>query len=174
MKGVAASVSIPFERVLFAIGIRFVGETVAKKLAKHFKFIKALAEASLETLEGVDEIGIKIAQSVVAFFENPINVQRIERLQSFGVQLAVSAESLEGQTDLLAGNTYVVSGVFTQVSRKELKELIEKNGGKVSSSISAKTSFIVAGDKMGPSKLEKAAKLGVTMLSEQEFLDKLA
>ncbi|WP_010179507.1 NAD-dependent DNA ligase LigA [Aquimarina agarilytica] len=173
VKGVAASVTIPFERVLFAIGIRFVGETVAKKLAKHFKTIDALASASIETLEAVDEIGTKIAQSVVAYFNELVNIQQIEKLRSFGVQLALSAEDLEGQTDKLQGNTYVVSGVFTQVSRKELKELIEKNGGKVSSSISAKTSYVIAGDKMGPSKLAKAEKLGITILSEQEFLDLL-
>ena len=174
VNGVAASVAIPFERVLFAIGIRFVGETVAKKLAKHFKNIEALAQASLETLESVDEIGTKIAQSVVAYFREPANIQRIERLKQFGVQLEISAEELEGQTDKLAGNTYVVSGVFTQVSRNELKELIEKNGGKVSSSISSKTSYIVAGDKMGPSKLAKAEKLGIPILSEEEFLGSIA
>ena len=173
VNGVAASVSIPFERVLFAIGIRFVGETVAKKLAKHFKNIDAIKEASIETLEAVDEIGIKIAQSVVAFFEDPINRTRIEKLKAIGVQLALSAESLEGQTETFTGKTFVVSGVFTQVSRKELKALIEKHGGKASSSISAKTAYVVAGDKMGPSKLEKAEKLGVAILSEQEFLDML-
>ncbi len=173
VNGVAASVKIPFERVLFAIGIRFVGETVAKKLAKHFKNIDALANASIETLEGVDEIGTKIAESVVAYFSELATIQQIEKLRSFGVQLALSAEDLEGQTDKLSGNTYVVSGVFTQVSRKELKELIEKHGGKVSSSISSKTSFIIAGDKMGPSKLAKAEKLGVSILTEHDFLNSI-
>ena len=173
VNGVRASVHIPFERVLFAIGIRFVGETVAKKLAKHFKNIDAIENASLETLEAVDEIGIKIAQSVVDFFEEVVNKERIEKLKEVGVQLALSAESMEGQTDTFVGSTFVVSGVFTQVSRKELKELIEKHGGKVSSSISAKTAYVVAGDKMGPSKLEKAKKLGIAIVSEQEFLDKL-
>ena len=173
VNGVAASVKIPFERVLFAIGIRFVGETVAKKLAKQFKNIDALANASIETLEAVDEIGTKIAESVVAYFSELATIQQIEKLRSFGVQLALSAEDLEGQTDKLSGNTYVVSGVFTQVSRKELKELIEKHGGKVSSSISSKTSFIIAGDKMGPSKLAKAEKLGVSILTEHDFLNSI-
>ncbi len=173
VNGVKASSQIPFERVLFAIGIRFVGETVAKKLAKHFKNIDAIAKASLETLEAVDEIGIKIAESVVLFFQNPVNIQKIDRLKSFGIQLEMSAESQEGLTDKLTGNTYVISGVFHQISRKELKELIEKNGGKVSSSISSKTSFLIAGDAMGPSKLAKAEKLGITMLNEADFLKEL-
>ena len=173
VNGVKASSQIPFERVLFAIGIRFVGETVAKKLAKHFKNIDAIAKASLETLEAVDEIGIKIAESVVLFFQNPINIQKIDRLKSFGIQLEMSAESQEGLTDKLTGNTYVISGVFHQISRKELKDLIEKNGGKVSSSISSKTSFLIAGDAMGPSKLAKAEKLGITMLNEADFLKEL-
>lgn len=173
VNGVKASTQIPFERVLFAIGIRFVGETVAKKLAKHFKNIDAIAMASLETLEAVDEIGIKIAESVVAFFQNPSNILKIERLKQFGVQLEMSAESQVGVTDKLAGNTYVISGVFHEISRKELKELIEKNGGKVSSSISSKTSFLIAGDKMGPSKLAKAEKLEITMLNETEILKEI-
>jgi len=173
VNGVKASIQIPFERVLFAIGIRFVGETVAKKLAKHFKNIDAIAIASLETLEAVDEIGIKIAESVVSFFQNPSNILKIERLKQFGVQLEMSAESQIGVTDKLTGSTYVISGVFHEISRKELKELIEKNGGKVSSSISSKTSFLIAGDKMGPSKLAKAEKLGITMLTETDFLKEL-
>ncbi len=173
VNGVKASTQIPFERVLFAIGIRFVGETVAKKLAKHFKNIDAIAKASLETLEAVDEIGIKIAESVVAFFQNPLNIVKIERLKAFGVQLEMSAESQIGLTDKLTGNTYVISGVFHQISRKELKELIEKNGGKVASSISSKTSFLIAGDKMGPSKLAKAEKLGITLVNEDDFLKEI-
>jgi len=173
VNGVKASIQIPFERVLFAVGIRFVGETVAKKLAKHFTNIDAIAIASLETLEAVDEIGIKIAESVVSFFQNPSNILKIERLKQFGVQLEMSAESQVGVTDKLAGNTYVISGVFHEISRKELKELIEKNGGKVSSSISSKTSFLIAGDKMGPSKLAKAEKLEITMLNEAEILKEI-
>jgi len=171
--GVKASTQIPFERVLFAIGIRFVGETVAKKLAKHFKTIDAIAEASIEVLENVDEIGIKIAESVFHYFRDENNIQNIERLKHFGIQLEMSAESQEGLTDKLSGKTYVISGVFHQVSRKELKELIEKNGGKVSGSISSKTSFVIAGDNMGPSKLAKAESLKITILNEEEFLKEI-
>jgi DNA ligase (NAD+) len=173
ISGIEASKQIPFERVLFAIGIRYVGETVAKKLAKHYKTIGAISSASLEDLVGVDEIGIKIAESVKAFFEEDLNKEIISRLILSGIQLELSAEVLANQTETLKGDIVVVSGVFTQISRTELKKLIEDNGGKVSSSISAKTSYIVAGDKMGPSKLEKAEKLGVLVISEQDFLDKL-
>lgn len=168
--GVEASRAIPFEKVLFAIGIRFVGETVAKKLAKHYKNIEALTQASKEELEQVDEIGVKIAESVVDFFSSQENIEIIERLKEYGVQLEISAEKLANQTDKLKGNVFVVSGVFEKVSRTELKRLIEDNGGKVSSSISAKTSFVVAGDKMGPSKKDKADKLGIALLSEDNFL----
>jgi len=171
--GVQASKIIPFERVLFAIGIRYVGETVAKKLAKHFKNIQSIASAEMETLENVNEIGTKIAESVVQFFKDPVNLERIQNLNDIGIQLSLSEEVLEGQTDTFSGSTFVVSGVFTQVSRNELKSLIEKHGGKVSSSISKKTTYLVAGDKMGPSKLEKAQKLEITIISEQEFLNKL-
>jgi DNA ligase (NAD+) len=173
INGIEASKQIPFERVLFAIGIRYVGETVAKKLAKHYKTIGAISSASLEDLVAVDEIGIKIAESVILFFEDEVNKDIISRLILSGVQLEISADVLANQTEKLKGDIVVVSGVFAQVSRTELKKLIEDNGGKVSSSISAKTSYIVAGDKMGPSKLEKAEKLGVMLLTEQEFLDRL-
>jgi len=169
--GVAASKNIPFERVLFALGIRFVGETVAKKLAKHYKSIDALAAASEEDLITVDEIGERIAQSVVAFFASEENRHTIQRLKDFGVQLEISAEKLANQTDMLQGKTFVVSGVFEKVSRTELKKLIEDNGGKVASSISAKTGYVVAGDKMGPSKRTKAESLGVPIISEDEFLE---
>ncbi len=172
VNGVEASKKIPFESVLFALGIRFVGETVAKKLAKHYKNIDALANASIEDLEQVDEIGIKIAESVVAFFAVEANVKIIERLKAFGVQLEISADVLANQTNKLEGLTFVVSGVFETVSRNELKKLIEDNGGKNASSISSKTSYVIAGDKMGPSKKEKAEKLGVTLISEKEFFDK--
>ncbi|GHC54624.1 NAD-dependent DNA ligase LigA [Ulvibacter litoralis] len=168
--GVAASKEIPFERVLFALGIRYVGETVAKKLAKHYKSIDAIAEASEEQLITVDEIGERIAQSVVAFFASEENRITINRLKEAGVQLAVSAEKLASQTDMLQGKTFVVSGVFEKVSREELKKLIEDNGGKVSSSISAKTGFVVAGDKMGPSKRTKAEGLGIPIITEDDFL----
>ncbi|WP_299255061.1 NAD-dependent DNA ligase LigA [uncultured Lacinutrix sp.] len=173
INGVEASKQILFERVLFGIGIRFVGETVAKKLAKHYKSIEALASASIEDLEKVDEIGIRIAQSVVAFFASEDNVNAIQRLKDCGVQLEISADKLANQTNRLEGKAFVVSGVFTQVSRTELKKLIEDNGGKNVSSISSKTDFVVAGDKMGPSKKEKAEKLNVPLLSETEFLDML-
>lgn len=171
--GIEKSKEIPFEKVLFALGIRFVGETVAKKLAKHFKSIDNLMAADFETLIGVDEIGDRIAQSIIAFSNNLGNIELINRLKSYGVQLEVSAEILENQTDILAGKTFVVSGVFHQMSRNELKKAIEDNGGKVSSSISKKTTYIIAGDNMGPSKLEKAEKLEVPILSEQDFIDML-
>ncbi|MBB3122695.1 DNA ligase (NAD+) [Mesoflavibacter sabulilitoris] len=168
--GIEASKQIPFERVLFAIGIRFVGETVAKKLAQHYKSIDALQNASIEELVNVDEIGTKIAESVVDFFSNEENQKIISRLKSYGVQLEISAEKLANQTNKLEGNIFVVSGVFYQVSRTDLKKLIEDNGGKVSSSISSKTNYVVAGDKMGPSKKEKAEKIGVEIISEEDFL----
>ena len=170
VKGVQASTAIPFERVLFGLGIRYVGETVAKKLAKHYKTIDAIANASEEDLVNVDEIGIKIAESVVAFFAKAENKELIERLKTYGVQLEISAEKLADQSDVLKRQTFVVSGVF-EMPRNDLKKLIEDNGGKVSSSISSKTSFLVAGDKMGPSKLAKAEGLGITIISEQEFLN---
>ena len=169
--GVAASVDIPFERVLFALGIRFVGETVAKKLAKAYKNINALMSASAEELVEVDEIGERIAQSVVEFFKNERNLENIARLKSYGLQFELSADKLKNQTQILKGKTFVVSGVFETVSRDELKKLIEDNGGKVSSSISSKTSFLIAGDKMGPSKRTKAESLGVPIISEQDFIE---
>jgi len=168
--GVEKSKEIPFERVLFALGIRFVGETVAKKLAKHYKSIEALQLATQMELIMVDEIGEKIAESVVEFFSKQENLEIINRLKSYGVQLQLSEEALQGQTDLLKGKTFVVSGVFEKVSRNELKKMIEDNGGKVSGSISSKTHFVVAGDNMGPSKKEKAESLGVPIISEDQFL----
>lgn len=173
VNGVAASVKIPFERVLFALGIRFVGETVAKKLAKAYKTIDALMEANVEELIAVDEIGERIAQSVVEFFQNETNRNSIDRLKNYGVQFSLSEEELENQTDTLKGMTVVVSGVFETLSRDELKKLIENNGGKVGSSISSKTSYLVAGDKMGPSKRTKAESLNVPIISESEFLNML-
>ena len=169
--GIEKSKEIPFEKVLFALGIRFVGETVAKKLAKHFKSIDNLMVADFETLISVDEIGDRIAQSIIDFSNDLSNIQMIDRLKQHGVQLAVSAESLENQTNKLEGKIFVVSGVFHQLSRNELKKAIEDNGGKVSSSISKKTNFIVAGDNMGPSKLAKAQDLDVVIISEQDFID---
>ena len=171
VNGIEASKQIPFERVLFALGIRYVGETVAKKLAKHYKSIDALMFASVLDLVTVDEIGERIAQSVVEFFSKEENKLIIERLKGFGVQLEISAEKLANQTDKLKGLSIVVSGVFETISRNELKKLIEDNGGKVSSSISSKTSYLVAGDKMGPSKRTKAENLNIEILSEMAFLD---
>jgi len=172
--GIEKSKEIPFEKVLFALGIRFVGETVAKKLAKHFKSIDNLMTADFETLISVDEIGDRIAQSIIDFSNDLGNIQLIDRLKSHGVQLEVSAESLENQTEKLEGNIFVVSGVFHQLTRNELKKAIEDNGGKVSSSISKKTNYIVAGDNMGPSKLAKAETLGVSIISEQDFIDMIS
>jgi len=171
IKGIEASKEVPFERVLFALGIRFVGETVAKKIAKSFNDIDELENANLEKLINIDEIGEKIAQSILTYFANPLNRELIERLKSTGLQLyRRREEDLSGYTDKLAGQSIVISGVFTHHSRDEYKELIEKNGGKNVGSISAKTSFILAGENMGPAKLEKAHKLGIKLMSEDEFL----
>lgn len=170
IKGIEASKEVPFERVLFALGIRFVGETVAKKIAKSFNDIDELENANLEKLINIDEIGEKIAQSILTYFTNPLNRELIERLKSTGLQLYRREEDLSGYTDKLAGQSIVISGVFTHHSRDEYKELIEKNGGKNVGSISAKTSFILAGENMGLAKLEKAHKLGIKLMSEDEFL----
>jgi len=173
VNGIEASKTIAFERVLFALGIRYVGETVAKKLVKHYKSIDNLMVASILDLVSVDEIGERIAESVIDFFSSEENLNIIERLKYFGVQLKISAKKLANQTDILKGQTFVVSGIFESVSRTELKKLIEDNGGKVSSSISSKTSFLVAGDKMGPSKRSKAENLKVPIISESDFLKTL-
>lgn len=173
VNGVQKSKEIPFESVLFALGIRFVGETVAKKLAKHYKNIDALAQASLMDLVLVDEIGERIAKSVVEFFENEENRKIIERLKSYGIQFEIEEKINPNATDKFVGKIFVVSGVFSQFSRDELKKTIEDNGGKVGSSISAKTDFVVAGDNMGPAKLEKATKLNIPILSEEDFINKL-
>ncbi len=171
--GIEKSKEIPFERVLFALGIRYVGETVAKKLSKHYKSIEKLMLASMDDLVNVDEIGERIAQSVLQFFASEKNKETISRLQEYGLQLEISAEKLANQTDILQGNTFVISGVFSKVSRTDLKKMIEDNGGKVSSSISAKTNYLLAGENMGPSKLAKAEKLGTSILSEDAFLEML-
>ncbi|MFH6994068.1 NAD-dependent DNA ligase LigA [Flavobacterium sp. FlaQc-48] len=173
VNGVEKSKEIPFESVLFALGIRFVGETVAKKLAKHYKNIDALSQASLMDLILVDEIGERIARSVIEFFENEENKKIIERLKSYGVQFEAVQKINPNATEKFIGKTFVVSGVFAQFSRDELKKTIEDNGGKVGSSISAKTDFVVAGDNMGPAKLEKANKLNIPILSEEDFITKL-
>lgn len=169
VKGVEDSKNVPFERVLYALGIRYVGETVAKKLAKHYKNIDAIANASLLDLILVDEIGEKIAQSVVLFFENKENRLTIERLKNYGVQLEINASNDTTVSDKLKGKTFVVSGVFEIYSRDELKKAIEDNGGKVGSSISSKTDYVIAGDNMGPSKLEKANQLNIPIITEVDF-----
>ena len=168
--GINQSKNVPFERVIFALGIRFVGETVAKKLAKAFGDIESLENASLETLINVDEIGERIAKSIQVYFGDESNREIIEKLKIAGVQLKQSQKDLAARTDKLAGKSIVISGVFELHSREEYKDMIEKNGGKNVGSISAKTSFILAGDNMGPAKLEKANKLGVPIINENDFL----
>ena len=170
VKGVENSKNIPFESVLFALGIRFVGETVAKKLAKHYKNIDALSQASLMDLILVDEIGERIAQSVIEFFSSEENKIIIDRLKSYGVQFEIIEKINPNATNKLSGKIFVVSGVFEKFSRDDIKKAIEDNGGKVGSSISAKTHFVVAGDNMGPAKLDKANKLNIPIISEVEFM----
>ena len=168
VQAVAASIAVPFTRVLFALGIRYVGQTVAKKLAQHFGSIDALAIATKEALEAVDEIGTRIAESVIEFFESPENHRIIEQLRTAGVQLEQRAE--DGPvSNVLTDLRFVVSGVFTAFSRDELKLLIEQHGGKIVSSISAKTSYVVAGDNMGPAKKNKAEALGIPIISEHDL-----
>ena len=173
MEGIRASKEVPFERVLFALGIRFVGETTAKTLAKAFRSIDALASASLDDLVQVDEIGARIAQSIVQYFADVRNREIIERLREAGVQMQMAEMDSSEYTDKLAGKSIVISGVFARHSRDEYKEMIERNGGKNVGSISKKTTFILAGENMGPSKLEKAQKLGVPIINEEEFLEML-
>ncbi len=168
--GIEKSKEKPFEKVLFALGIRYVGETVAKKLALHFKTVDALAAASKEEIESVYEIGERIAESVTEYFANGIHREQIERLREYGLQLAIERRENQQVGDALSGKSFVISGVFEQFSREELTALIESHGGKMLSSISGKLDYLVAGDKMGPSKLAKAEKLGVPIISEQELL----
>ncbi len=170
VNGIAASVHVPFERVVFALGIRFVGETSAKLLARHFKTMDALMHASLQELVEVEGIGEVIAKSVISYFHQPENISMIQRLRDKGVQMSLSEEQLQGASDKLAGKSIVISGVFARHSRDEYKQLIEQHGGKNVGSISGKTSFILAGDNMGPSKLQKAEKLGIAIIGEDEFL----
>lgn len=169
--GIAASKQVPFERVVFALGIRFVGETSARLLARHFKTMDALQNASMQQLMEVDGIGEVIAKSVIAYFHNPVNQDIVERLRSYGLKMQLSEEQITGASDKLAGKSIVISGVFAKHSRDEYKALIEQHGGKNVGSISGKTSFILAGDNMGPSKLQKAEKLGIPLVNEDDFLD---
>ncbi len=171
INGIAQSREVPFERVIFALGIRFVGETVAKKIAKAFKNIEALEKANSESLVSVDEIGERIAQSILSYFANESNRELVNQLKAAGLQFQLSEEDLSNHTDKLAGQSIVISGVFTHHSRDEYKDIIERNGGKNVGSISTKTSFILAGENMGPAKLEKANKLGIKLMNEEEFLD---
>ena len=171
VRGIENSRNVPFERVLFAIGIRFVGETVAKILARAFKSMEALENATMEQLTAVNEIGDKIAQSIVTFFNDECSRELVNRLKGFGLQMELAQDEVQGDSDLLAGKTIVISGVFNHHSRDEYKALIERNGGKNAGSISAKTSFVLAGDNMGPAKREKAQELGVRLVSENEFLE---
>ena len=169
LQGIEASKQIPFEKVLFGLGIRFVGETVAKKLARSFGSISALKNADYESLIAVDEIGAVIAKSVLLFFEDPFYLDLVNRLATYGLQMEVSNE-LMAQGSKLSGLNFVISGVFEKHSRPELKQLIEKNGGKVVGSLSSKTSYLLAGDQMGPSKKAKATSLNITLISEDDFL----
>ena len=171
VNGIAASKEVPFERVVFALGIRFVGETSAKLLARHFKNIDALMNAGIEELQEIEGIGEVMAKSIITYFHNPTNLEIVERLRGYGLQMQLSEAQTANVSDKLAGQSVVISGVFAHYSRDEYKAIIEQNGGKNVGSISSKTSFILAGENMGPSKLQKAEKLGIKIMSEDEFLE---
>lgn len=170
IKGIEASKQVPFERVVFALGIRFVGETSAKLLARHFKDVDSLMGAKLDDLTEIDGIGEVMAKSIMTYFANPQNRDIVERLRGYGLQMALGKDQTAVASDKLAGKSIVISGVFLHHSRDEYKQLIEQHGGKNVGSISGKTSFILAGDNMGPSKLQKAEKLGIPLVSEDDFL----
>jgi DNA ligase (NAD+) len=174
VNGIQQSKKVPFERVVFALGIRFVGETSARLLARHFKTMDALMTADMADLQEVEGIGEVMAASIIGYFHNDMNRKLVERLRGYGMQFALSAEQTAADSDKLAGQSIVISGVFTHHSRDEYKFIIERNGGKNVGSISSKTSFILAGDNMGPSKLQKAEKLGIRIVSEDEFLAMLS
>ena len=170
LKGIKDSLSVPFERVIFALSIPYVGETVAKKIARACHDIDNLMSMSVQELATIEDVGAKIAESIVAYFADPANRRIVERLHAAGVQMAVSEEAVAPRGDKLAGKSIVISGVFTHHSRDEYKKIIESNGGKNASSISSKTDFVLAGENMGPAKLEKARKLGIAIVGEEEFL----
>jgi len=171
LKGIEASKETPFERMLYAIGIRYVGETVAKKLALHFINIDAIINATTEELTQAEEIGEKIAESVHQFFRDSKNKRFVEELRKAGLQMEVSKQAIPKKlSSKLDGLSFVVSGVFTNFSRDQIKQLIEQHGGKSQSGVSAKTSYLLAGDEAGPSKLEKAKLLNVKMIGEKEFM----
>jgi DNA ligase (NAD+) len=170
LEGIEASKAVPFERVLYAIGIRHVGETTAKKLAFYFKTIEALELATVEQLLEVGDIGERIAETIVAYFKDARIIEMIDRLKSYGLQFELSENQLTATSDKLKDKSFVVSGVFSKFSRDDLKKAIEQNGGKNVGSISGKTSYVLAGDNMGPEKLKKAEKLGIPILSEDDFI----
>jgi DNA ligase (NAD+) len=169
LDGIANSKATPFEAVLFAIGIRYVGKTVAEKLARHFRSIDVIAKASFEELLVAPEIGEKIAQSIVQYFSDANNRKEIERLQAAGLQFEVSGKEPEKVSDALAGKSFLASGTFQNFSRDGINEAIVAHGGKLLSGVSGKLNYLIAGENMGPSKKEKAEKLGVTIISEAEF-----
>jgi len=173
LNGIEQSKQMPFEKVLFGLGIRYVGETVAKKLAYGAKDIDTLSHASLEELTGIEEIGAKIAESILEYFSKPEHLEQIERLKAHGLQFVTEESEIALESDKLTGKTFVISGVFENYSREELKDLIESNGGKILSGISAKLNYLLAGENMGPSKLEKAKKLNVPLLTEAGLFEML-
>jgi len=170
MDSVRESKKTPYERVIFALGIPDVGETTAKRLAGAFHNIDALMNASLEQLSAVEDIGTTIAQSIIDFFAEPVNLKLVERLREYGLQFELDETALANRSNTLEAKTFVISGTFARPSRDEYKAMIERNGGKNTGSVSAKTDFIIAGENMGPAKLEKATKLGIKIISEDEFL----
>lgn len=170
LDGIEASKAVPFERVVYALSIPYVGETVAKKLARAVRDIDTLMNADIEFLTAIDDIGPRIAESVKQYFNNPVNREMVERLRAAGLQMSLPAEDESSRTDILKGKSIVISGTFSHHSRDEYKEMIERNGGKNVSGISKKTDFVFAGENMGPAKLEKARTLGIPIISEDEFL----
>jgi DNA ligase (NAD+) len=170
LDGIEKSKQMPYDRVLFGLGIRFVGATVAKKIAAHFKNIDSLINASFEELVSVDEIGDRIAQSLIAYFKEPRHLEQIEKLRNYGLQFQAEEKIVDLKSRKLEGKTFIISGVFATYSRDELKDMIEENGGKILSTISAKLNYLVAGDNMGPSKLDKAKKLNIPLISDEELI----
>ncbi len=170
LDGIEASKNVPFERVVYALSIPYVGETVAKKLARAVRDIDTLMEADIETLTSIDDIGPRIAESITEYFNNPVNRDMVEHLRAAGLRMSMPEEDESSRTSLLEGKTIVISGTFSRHSRDEYKEMIERNGGKNASGISKKTDFVLAGENMGPAKLEKARSLNVPIINEDEFL----
>ena len=173
LEGIEKSKQMPFEKVLFGLGIRYVGETVAKKLAAHFKNIDSLMNASLSELTSADEIGERIAESLKEYFSESRHIKQIEELRKHGLQFDAVENIVELQSNKFEGKSFIISGVFENYSRDELKDIIEANGGKILSSISAKLNYLVAGDNMGPAKLEKATKLNIPIISDVEMMNML-